>query len=339
MKKVYIVVLNYNGWKDTIECVESILKLNYSNFNIIICDNKSQNKSIDYIKKWLKGEILSNYPRNKLIKNLVVPFSKKPIDFEYVKFINNNFEIVNNNNDKHKIILLESDYNRGFSGGNNLAMKYIKEYKKYDYIWFINNDIIVDKDALIEMLKTFDSDTNIGMTSSIMCEYKNPVIVQTMGGKLNKYTFSTKSLGEQINIGDVEKINIDNIETLGGASIMLNKNFIEDINYFDENYFLYYEECDLSMRAKEKNWKIKPTLKSIVYHKGSVTAKRLPSAIIEYHFFKSKTLFVRKYYNKKLIFIFIIVIIKVLKRLINLKMKNAYSILKGFIDGLYIKLN
>lgn len=337
MKKVYIVILNYNGWKDTIECIESLLKLNYCNYKIIVCDNKSKDNSIEYIKKWLNGEIEAGYPENKLIENLVRPFSKKPINFEHIRFRNNNFEFINNGDEK--IILLESDYNRGFSGGNNLAIRYIKKYKKYDYIWFINNDIVVDKNALVEMLKTFERDKNIGMTSSVMCEYRNPKIVQTIGGFFDKYDFSTKSLCEQINIRDIEKINIDNIETLGGASIILSKKFIDDIDCFDEKYFLYYEECDLSMRAKEKKWNIKPTLRSIVYHKGSVTAKTLPSAIIEYHFFKSRTLFVRKYYKKKLIFVFITVMIKVLKRLAYLKVKNAYNIFKGFIDGIYIKLN
>lgn len=58
MPKVFIVIINYNGYKDTIECVKSLYKINYNNFEIVIVDNKSTNNSVDYLKKFLKGCIL-----------------------------------------------------------------------------------------------------------------------------------------------------------------------------------------------------------------------------------------------------------------------------------------
>ncbi|BCZ47099.1 glycosyl transferase [Clostridium gelidum] len=54
MPIIYIIVINYNGYKDTIECVESLKKINYKNYKIIIVDNASTNNSIMYIKQSLK---------------------------------------------------------------------------------------------------------------------------------------------------------------------------------------------------------------------------------------------------------------------------------------------
>lgn len=56
----YIVVLNYNSWQDTIECVEAIINSTYKNFQIIIIDNKSTNDSEQNILNYLEGNIFPN---------------------------------------------------------------------------------------------------------------------------------------------------------------------------------------------------------------------------------------------------------------------------------------
>ena len=52
-KSVGIVLLNWNGWKDTIECIESIRKSNYESYNIVIVDNASTDNSVNEIKRYL----------------------------------------------------------------------------------------------------------------------------------------------------------------------------------------------------------------------------------------------------------------------------------------------
>lgn len=52
--KVAIITVNWNGWQDTIECLESLEKLDYANFSVIICDNGSQDDSVEQLKKWLE---------------------------------------------------------------------------------------------------------------------------------------------------------------------------------------------------------------------------------------------------------------------------------------------
>ena len=53
----YIIILNYNNWEDTIECVESVINSSYEDFKLIILDNNSLNNAQDQIIKYLKGEI------------------------------------------------------------------------------------------------------------------------------------------------------------------------------------------------------------------------------------------------------------------------------------------
>ena len=54
---VFIVIVNYNGWKDTIECLESLQNISYPNYQVVLVDNGSTNGSLEYIKKWCSGDI------------------------------------------------------------------------------------------------------------------------------------------------------------------------------------------------------------------------------------------------------------------------------------------
>jgi GT2 family glycosyltransferase len=49
--KVYIILFNFNNWQDTLECLESLLKIDYSNYHIIIVDNASTDNSVEYIRQ------------------------------------------------------------------------------------------------------------------------------------------------------------------------------------------------------------------------------------------------------------------------------------------------
>jgi GT2 family glycosyltransferase len=55
--KIYIIILNYNGWADTIECLESVLRNDYPNYQVIVVDNNSPNNSMEYIKTWAEARL------------------------------------------------------------------------------------------------------------------------------------------------------------------------------------------------------------------------------------------------------------------------------------------
>ena len=67
--KVCIVLVNYKTWQDTIECIESILKSDYKNYQMVIVENGSEDNSWDNLIKWAKGELSNSIlPNNKLFK-------------------------------------------------------------------------------------------------------------------------------------------------------------------------------------------------------------------------------------------------------------------------------
>lgn len=54
---IYIILLNWNSWVDTIECLESLFRNDYPNYRVVVCDNNSMDDSMLYIKAWAKGNL------------------------------------------------------------------------------------------------------------------------------------------------------------------------------------------------------------------------------------------------------------------------------------------
>ncbi len=54
---VAIIILNWNGWADTIECLESIFQNNYPNYKVVLVDNNSSDDSLQKIKDYTEGKL------------------------------------------------------------------------------------------------------------------------------------------------------------------------------------------------------------------------------------------------------------------------------------------
>ncbi len=153
--KVYIIILNYNGWADTIECLESVLRNDYPNYQVIVVDNNSPNNSMEYIKAWAEGKLdVWVNPKNPL-KKLTFPPVPKPIPYvfytreEAEKGGNFEFEekikedVPNGITPKYLLIFIQTGCSGGFAFGNNVAIIHTGE--KSDF----SNDITILKRGII----------------------------------------------------------------------------------------------------------------------------------------------------------------------------------------------
>ena len=83
LPRVVIIILNWNGWADTIECLESLYKIEYSNYNLILVDNASNDDSIEKIKEYCSGKLM---PKSSYFKytDKNKPISVKEIDYNEI---------------------------------------------------------------------------------------------------------------------------------------------------------------------------------------------------------------------------------------------------------------
>ncbi|NPA54716.1 MAG: glycosyltransferase family 2 protein [Aquificae bacterium] len=348
-KKVYIVILNYNGWKDTIECLESVLRIDYPNYQVIVVDNNSSDNSFEYIKQWANGELDIWINKDHPLKNLSFPPVKKPLSLECIdgekfeKTLCPLKQMPDNGNvpptTKEPLVLIQSKKNLGYAGGNNLGIKYALSKNDFEYIWILNNDTVVEKNALKNLVAcSQEKGDKYFPLGSLLLYYDKPDTIQAAGGSFSSFIgagshiFANQKLSPDVKKA-LTKVNIDYPV---GASLFLSKEFIKNVGLLDEDYFIYFEEIDISFRGKEKGYKPALCLESIVYHKESATIDNVNnkvSTFSDFYAMRNRLLFAKKRNRQKLAFAYISLLIAFFNRIRRKEFEKAKNILKILIQG------
>ena len=161
-QQVSIIILNWNGWKDTVECLESVYHLDYDNYNVVVVDNGFEDKSIEMIREYASGKlgIKSNFVDMDIKNKNLRLFEYTNVELKSLIDESKKFDDLESNN---KLILIKNDNNDGFSVGNNIGIKFSIEILNPKYILLLNNDTVVDRNFLKEMISFADNKKKVGI--------------------------------------------------------------------------------------------------------------------------------------------------------------------------------
>ncbi len=207
-------------------------------------------------QKYIK-ECLSSIIKNTIHENYSLCLVDNGSDDKSVKIARDNFPAVE---------IIENEKNLGFSIGNNIG---IYENKKYDKYVLLNSDTRVKEGWIKKMLEVFEKGEKVGIC----------------GSKIMNHDETIESAGvdttEMINIKDdknVDRKNYRKVDGVLGASMMIDKNLIEDIGYLDEIYSpMQHEESDYCCRARKSGYSVYVAYESQVVHYGGRSKKDVPS--------------------------------------------------------------
>jgi GT2 family glycosyltransferase len=304
MSSVAIILVNWNGWRDTIDCIESCLALEGAEIRIVVCDNSSEDGSVEKIKDWASGhdphwrdpESPVFLARPRLPRGVV---TIDVADAEY-----------DTSENGAELVIIRTGENLGFAGGNNVGLKWAFA-RNFTHAWLLNNDTVVPKNALAAMLNAMAADTMIGMCGSLVVEYNAPNVLQAFAGAIDLRTFRGRPLAEGLPLTSVT-----NLKTLQakcplrrwdllypiGASILVSRDFVNAVGLMEESYFLYYEEADWVLRCAGL-YSFTIAVDSRIFHKrgasiGSTTGKNSVRAIS--FLFRSRLLIAHRFYPFRL---------------------------------------
>lgn len=226
--------------------------------------------------------ILVNYKQPELTTKCVesIRNSKKIIPFVLIVdncSKDNSISILSKLVNDHTI-LLKSDENNGFAGGNNIGIKYALD-NGADFIMLLNNDTEIDQYMIDVLLSYCNEQTAV---SPKMYYYDEPDKIWFVGGK-----YLTKT-GRFIHVGENEHDNenynlMAECDFLTGCCIMLSAKSIKKVGYLDETYFMYMEDVDYSIRLKQSNIQLLIIPEAKLWHKvGSSFGGEKSEAAIYY---------------------------------------------------------
>lgn len=332
---VAIIIVNWNGWQDTVECLESLQRVTYPQYTVVVVDNGSTDGSVDKIKAWAHGHIA--------VESRFVEYNRcyKPVylveyDSQIAQAggIPEEEALLNRVPPRSRLIMIRTGKNLGFAGGNNVGIRYALALGT-DWILLLNNDAVVDPHFLEEMVAVAQTTPNVGIIGPKIYFYERPDIIQSVGARMNMWTGRGKLIGlGQRNYGQHDRIRT--VDWVSGAAIMVRNEVFARVGLLDERFFICYEESDLCFRARRKGFEVIVVPTAKVWHKGARSTKR---PIAEYYLTRNRPLFMRK--NARFIHYFSFVMfyaLGVLKRAGVCLLRNdknaAVAILRGFKDGI-----
>jgi GT2 family glycosyltransferase len=327
------ILLNWNGWRDTIECLESVFRLNYPEFLVVVCDNASSDRSLERIKEWARGAILAESGNGRL-GHLTSPPFPKPI--RYQELTREQAESGDASYDA-QLVLIQVGANPGFAGGNNVGLRYALNDPKCQVFWLLNNDTVVDPDALSALICYAQRLPSVGLCGSLHLSYHDPRKVMAQGGM----PYSRWTGRAQLPPPDGSKELDSHVASLGfinGASMLASRALLEQVGLMEESYFLYFEEHDWAARAKGK-FQLGYSRESVIYHKegatiGSSRDRTKRSLLSEMYASRNKILFTKRFYPWAVPSVMLVICVAAAQQLFLGDLRRAKTMISSMLKGL-----
>jgi GT2 family glycosyltransferase len=185
--------------------------------------------------------------------------------------------------------LLVNPENRGYTGGNQTGVRYAIQ-QGVDLLFLLNPDTTLAPDALECLLATWDAHPNLGALGPLMLLYDQPERVWSAGGLLDGRGQVTHSLqGQPL----PERRDFESCAFVSGCGLLLSRSVFERVGFFDERFFLYFEEADLCARIRKAGFEVGTAFGARLWHKVSrSTGKDSPLTL--YYMRRNQLLYLKK---------------------------------------------
>lgn len=291
---IYVVLVNWNGRADTLECLEALARCSVANLRVLVVDNASADGSIPAFESWGRGEV--SVARPAAVWDLLPPAERRPVSLAVIAR-----EDVGRAVPDTFVSVIAAGANLGFAGANNLGIRQALADPACDYVWILNNDTVTSPDAPALLAARMAAQPTLGILGATLLFYHDPQHVQTIGSWWGTRTVRGGPVFFRAHRDDLpSQAEVESrIDYVSGASMFTSRAFLETVGPMSEDYFLYYEELDWTRRMRgrfELGW----CPEAIVYHKegasiGTSSVKR-PSDTSLYYYYANLFRFYRKFH-------------------------------------------
>ena len=276
--RVAIVLVNWKGCRDSIECISSIVGSGaLAGADVWLVDNASGDGSVEKIEAWCRDPApaadwrhfdgVQHAPAGVPIACRVWQANGQPAPLL----------------PGVQVHLVHSGGNLGFAGGNNAGIT-AAGLHRYSHVWLLNTDTVMAADALAQLLRRAEADARTGIVGSTLLHYSEPAVVQALGGGwFDRGAMRMSHIGEFRSAaavpadGDTQWRDVEaQMAYVVGASMLVKSDFIREVGPMCEDYFLYFEELDWAFRGRPR-WTLGYAPGSRVFHKVGASSSQTMS--------------------------------------------------------------
>jgi GT2 family glycosyltransferase len=327
--RVAIIILNWNGWRDTLKCLESLQRLTYPNYQVIVVDNGSQDESVERIKAWARENLGKGCVFVKYTSEIALRGGEEDSE-----------EALECAPSKSRMILIRNEENLGFTGGNNIAIHYALQ-RKYpaDYVFLLNNDATVEKDCLTHLVSA-DQAADAGIVGAVVIDEVGRILF-AISGSFTRHFFRGL-MGGKLPPKTQDEFWISSV--VYGAAMLVRRDVLHAVCkrrgfYLNIYLFAYGDELDFCFVARQAGYKSIVARRAVAsHHAGNRLQGRYNPTFFHYYTTRNRILLANSMLplHWKLLFhsvYFPLSIRRILKMLIQRELYVARAIFCGFVDG------
>lgn len=302
------VVVNWNGWQDTIVCLESLLAQGGTPMHVVVCDNASADDSMGELERFL----LRRLPD-------WLAATEEPA------FINPRCV-----GGVHSVHLLRLPRNLGYAGAINAGIEWARNRWELRAFWLLNNDVHAEPGALDALVSAHASVTGAGLCGSVLLDWDEPARVQAVAGIFRRW------LGVGWHFRRLPAADTAvwlELDYPIGASMYVSVDYLDKVGLMDPAYFLYYEEMDWAERGRRLGYRPLVALESRLRHKegastGSRGGVRNKSLVSEGFGVVNRLRITRKFWPHYLPVVWLSLLLVMLERLVHGETERAWLVMR-----------
>lgn len=308
LSAICAVVVNWNGWRDTIGCVDSLLALGNPPLRVVVCDNASTDGSVFELTQYLSGRL----PQ----------WQAEPDGMGWTNPLFGEGVV--------SVHLLRMPQNLGYAGALNAGIRWSRERWAPKGFWLLNNDVKAEPGALAALVAAHDSVPRAGICGSVLLEWDDPPRIQAVAGVHRRWLgvgWHDKNVPAEG--GDVSLA----VDYPVGASMYASAEYADAVGLLDASYFLYSEEIDWVERGRRLGYRPLVALRSRLRHKegastGSRGGVRNKSLLSERYGVTSRLRVTRKFWPHYLPVVWASLLLVILDRLVHGEIARARLVLR-----------
>jgi GT2 family glycosyltransferase len=271
---VCAIIVNWKGWQDSIVCLQSLSGLDEAPLDVLVCDNGSDDDSVQQLQHWLQH---------------APGMRRSGTDLEWTG-AGGAFSL--------RVRLLALKENLGYAGAINAGIRWAREHWNASLFWLLNNDVEAQPGALRELLAARARVPDGGLCGSVLLDWDRPWQVQAVGGRYRRWL----GVGRHVTTAPRASDNIClTMDYPVGASLLVDSDYLDRVGLMEDSYFLYYEEMDWVERGRRAGFRPVIAIQSRLRHKegastGSGGGVRHKSLLSEHYGVINRLRITRKFW-------------------------------------------